>query len=171
MRALLLPFLLSSLLLGGCLGGGDDPAPPATSPPATTPEPTPIATPEPPVTTTPATTPPPPQAKQVYNGTHDFSKPSQPNAPPRRENFTVEAGYAKLQFRTSWTSSAPAGDVSLGVGASIKLFDPAGNLALECKSNNDPNCTKDLDAAAGAWIVDYSGSGTHRAALTITAVP
>lgn len=175
MRRLALLLLVLSLAVTGCFGGGGDAPPAASSPAASTPTPTPsspvAATPTP----TPAPTPAAKEPKVVYNGSHDFSGPPPlPNSPPRTENFTVDAGYATLQVRIVFTAAAsgPAGDVTLSAQATIRLVDPAGTAVIECTGKDDPDCAKDLPApAAGAWKVEYSGSGTSKATVTLTEAP
>lgn len=110
----------------------------------------------------------------VYNGTHDFAgPPPAPNAPPRTENFTVDAGYATLQVRIAMTStSGPTGELSLGTGVAVRVLDPAGAAVAECTKKDDPTCSVDVAApAAGEWKVEYVGSGTNKATVTITLAP
>lgn len=172
-RLLALLTLVASLTLAGCASENDSPG--TTTPTPGSPTPTPAeSTPTP---STPPATPtsptPPAGPRAVYNGTHDFSgPPPAPNAPPRRENFTLEPAHRTLQVRISWTSTGPAGDVSLSAGAAVRLVDPAGAVALECTGKDDADSNKDITgAAAGAWKVEYAGSGTGKVTVTVTAAP
>lgn len=171
----LVPLFLVFALLAGCFGDGGGSPPPATSSPAASP-PAPSPTPAPPVVPpTPTPTAPAPQPKVVYNGSHDFTGPPPlPNAPPRTENFTVDAGYATLQVRIVFAAatSGPTGDVTLSAQATVRVVDPAGAAVIECTGKDDPDCSKDLPTpAAGAWKVEYSGSGTSKATVSITEAP
>lgn len=163
--------LVSSIALAGCAeeGGGDGDdgqTTPTNASPTPTPSPTPGVSP-PPVEPEPGegneTS-----RKVVYNGTHDFA--SAPTSPtePRTEEFTVDAGYAVLEIRIVVTgASAPTGQVSFGT-AKVRVLDPTGAAVAECGGKDDPDCTKDVEApAAGAWKVEYSGSGTVKASVTI----
>lgn len=173
-----LPVLLLVAALvasAGCFDREDPDAAPGPSPPtASTPEPTPTPTsPEPtPTPTAPTpTTPAPPARKVVYKGTHDFGgPPAAPGTPPRTENFTLEAGYATLEIRIAISSTAgPTGEVSLGAGVAVRVLDPAGQPVTECTKKDGPGCSKDVPApAAGSWKVEYAGSGTSKATVTVT---
>ena len=174
MRRLVLLLLAAPLLLAGCLGGGPEDPPAVSSPVASSPAPSPVPSTGPPVGSTPAPTPAAPESRVVYNGSHDFTgPPAPPNAPPRSENFTVDAGYGTLQVRIVFTStSGPTGDVSLSAGAVVRVVDPVGAVAVECSGKDDPDCTKDLPSpGAGAWKVEYAGSATSKATVTVTEIP
>ena len=174
MRPALLLLLSASLLLAGCSHDPDPPPQPTPAPTVPTPEPTPPPTSPPTPTPTPSPTPAAPQRKVVYNGTHDFGgPPPAPGTPPRSENFTVDPGHARLEIRIVYAGTAgPAGDISLGAGTTVRVLDPAGQPVTECTKKDEPGCTKDVDApAAGAWKVEYAGSGTYKATVTVTQVP
>ena len=173
-RVLSFLLLAASMALAGC--ASDEPDPPAgTTPSGTTPAGTTPATSTPPASTPATSTPPSPtptaQPKVVYNGTHDFAgPPAAPNAPPKTENFTVDAGYARLQVRIVYSgASGPAGDINLNAGSKVRVLDPAGDEVLACTGDT---CEEEITpATAGDWNVEYTGTGTQRVSVTVTEAP
>lgn len=185
----LIPVLLLSVALAtsaGCFGKDDGGDPPSTTPTGTTPTTSPGTT---PTGTTPTTTPggggnttPPakPAPKEVFAGTADFARPpnADPNAPaPVTANpVTVPTGYTMLTLNVTW-ALAQGAPVGVSGGVSVDLVDPTGAPLASCGVPQGPvpatpaacTATATIPAAGGAYGVNYVGSGTLTATISVMA--
>lgn len=181
MRLLAALALGSALIMAGCFGGDDEP----TDTPTTTT----------PVTTTPTTggggtggngtgggtggtggngtggsgTTTPPAPKEACTGTANFAAASAPAA----TTCTIPTGYTSVAMNVTWSATGA------GVGSSIKvtLKDADGSPVLSCDYANPtppttvgPACGQGPASipAAGDWTIEYAGTGTVSAAVSVT---